>query len=640
MLSRVVQLASSLKRRVRPTGRFRRTLVIGSIAAVAIAFTPTIAPAGPSLAANDKQTSAAYQVYGAKTFNDVNAIAGTGAAVDGIEHGRVQITAIPSEVAAIRALGLRVEAVPVPVHEPGRGNSITSGNNLFPPADANYHDYPEMITEINALVASKPAIAQKLSIGTSHEGRDMPLIKISDNVGTDENEPEVLYNAHQHAREHLTVEMALYLLHQFIDLYGSDSRITNLVNSREIWIVPDMNPDGGEYDIATGSYRSWRKNRQPNSGSSNVGTDLNRNWGFQWGCCGGSSGSTGSETYRGPSAFSAPETQRLRNFVNSRVIGGAQQIKTHIDFHTYSELVLWPYGYTTANTTPTLNADVQSTFATIGNQMAASNGFTPEQASDLYIADGTIIDWMWATHAIFSYTLELYPASGGGGFYPPDEVIPAQTSRNREASLLLAEYADCPYRAIGKQAQYCGTGGGTTVYFDNFETATGWTANPNGTDTATLGRWERGDPEATTSSGAKQLGTTVSGVNDLVTARLAGAAAGDNDVDGGTTSIRSPSITLPGSGTLTLSLSFYLAHGSNSSSADFFRVSIVQSGGATTQVFNVNGAASNRNGAWGATTVSLNAYAGQSIQILVQAADASGASLVEAGVDDVRITQS
>jgi carboxypeptidase T len=625
-----------LKLRVRPTGRFGRTFTIGAAVAVALAMTPSTSPAAAPSGAADRQTSAAYVVVGAKTFDHVNAVAQTGAAVDFIEHGRVYITAVPGEVKAIRALGFTVEAAPAP---PSRVAPGQEGPQLaFPPQDSNYHDYNEMVSEINALVASKPAIARKLSMGNSYEGRDMPVIKISDNVMTDENEPEVLYNAHQHAREHLTVEMALYLLHQFLDLYGTDSRITNLVNSREIWIAPDMNPDGGEYDIATGSYRSWRKNRQPNAGSSNVGTDLNRNWSYQWGCCGGSSGTTSSETYRGPSAFSAPETQRLRDFVNSRVVGGVQQIKVNIDFHTYSELVLWPYGYTTANTAPGLNADAQSTFATIGNQMAASNGFTPEQSSDLYIADGTSIDWMWGAHQIFAYTLELYPASSNPGFYPPDEVIPAQTSRNREASLLLAEYADCPYRAIGKQAQYCGATG-TQVYLDNFETATGWTTNPSATDTATSGAWERGDPEATDSSGPKQLGTTVSGVNDLVTARLAGGSAGANDIDTGTTSVRSPLITLPASGTLTLNLSYYLGHGSNSSSADFFRVSIVHNGG-TTQVLNVVGAATDRDAAWTGGTANLTPYAGQQIRILIAAADASGASLVEAGVDDVRITQS
>jgi hypothetical protein len=580
------------------------------------------------------ETSAHYQVTGIKTLAQRNAIAATGALIDGIDHGVADITATQSEVLALQKRGFTV--VKVAQQQPESGLAIDN----FPPADSNYHNYSEMVADINAVAAAHPNIVQKLSIGTSYLGVDMPLIKISDNVATDEAEPEVLYNAHQHAREHLTVEMALYLLHQFADLYGTDARITNIVNSREIWIVPDMNPDGGEYDIATGSYRSWRKNRQPNSGSSNVGTDLNRNWSYQWGCCGGSSGSTGSETYRGPSSFSAPETQRLRNFVQSRVIGGVQQIKTNIDFHTYSELVLWPFGYTTANTTTGMGVDQEATFRTLGVQMANTNGFTPEQSSDLYIADGTSIDWMWGNQGIFAYTLELYPATaGGGGFYPPDEVIPAQTSRNREASLMIAEYADCPYRVIGKQAQYCGTAPGTTIYSDNFEAAAGWVTNPNATDTATTGAWERGDPEATDSSGPKQLGTTVSGSNDLVTARLAGSSAGANDIDGGTTSIRSPSVTMPSSGTLTLSFSWYLGHGSNASSADFFRVTVIHNGTATV-VFTQNGAATDRDAAWATASVDISAYTGQSVQILFEAADASTASLVEAGVDDVRIVQS
>jgi aminopeptidase S len=177
-----------------------------------------------------------------------------------------------------------------------------------------------------------------------------------------------------------------------------------------------------------------------------------------------------------------------------------------------------------------------------------------------------------------------------------------------------------------------------TVWADTFETATGWTTNPSGTDTATTGAWERGDPATTTSSGTKQLGTTVSGTNDLVTGRLAGSGAGDFDIDGGVTSIRSPAVTLPASGVLNLSLSWYLAHGSNSSSADFFRVSIVGAS-ATTTLFTQAGAASNRNGAWATGTWNISAFAGQSVRVLVQAADASGASLVEAGVDDVRVTQ-
>jgi extracellular elastinolytic metalloproteinase len=183
----------------------------------------------------------------------------------------------------------------------------------------------------------------------------------------------------------------------------------------------------------------------------------------------------------------------------------------------------------------------------------------------------------------------------------------------------------------------CQGGGGTTVFSDTFETSLGWTTNPSGTDTATTGQWERGDPEATNSSGTKQLGTTVSGTNDLVTARLAGSSAGVNDVDGGVTSIRSPAITLPATGNLTLSFSYYLAHGSNATSADFLRVSVV--GSTTSVVFQKLGAAADVDGVWASTSASLNSFAGQTVRILIEAADASTASLVEAGIDDVKITQ-
>ena len=138
------------------------------------------------------------------------------------------------------------------------------------------------------------------------------------------------------------------------------------------------------------------------------------------------------------------------------MIGGKQQISVAIDFHTYSELILWPYGYTTTDIPADMTADDRNTMATMGQAMAATNGYTPEQASDLYITDGTINDWLYAQHGILNYTFEMYPVtSGQGGFYPPDEVIPAQTSRNRQAVLYLLEQAACPYNAIGKGNEYC-----------------------------------------------------------------------------------------------------------------------------------------------------------------------------------------
>ncbi|MFD9103278.1 M14 family metallopeptidase [Streptomyces virginiae] len=409
-------------------------------------------PPSPSTATQD-EAIVQYRIHGPSTVADRTALARTGVSIDEVDDHTVVVSADTMQARKLKELGYKLTALPGPPDRSVPG--IAASPMDFPSADSKYHNYAEATAEINTLVAQYPAIASKRVIGKSYQGRDLLAIKISDNVATDESEPEVLFTAHQHAREHLTVEMALYLLKEFTSKYGTDSRVTNAVNGREIWIVPDLNPDGGEYDIATGSYRSWRKNRQPNSGSSYVGTDENRNWNYKWGCCGGSSSSKSSETYRGAAAESAPEVKVVSDFVRSRVIGGKQQIKAAIDFHTYSELVLWPFGYTYNDTAPGLTADDLAVYKKIGTSMAASNGYTPEQSSDLYITDGTIDDWLWGNQKIFSYTFEMYPESGGGGFYPPDEVIDRETARNKDAVLQLLENADCMYRSIGKEAQYC-----------------------------------------------------------------------------------------------------------------------------------------------------------------------------------------
>ena len=417
--------------------------------------------AAPATAQSDKDKGTkVYWVPNVFTAEERSAIAETGALILEAGHDYVLIESTADEKVKIE------KKLNKKIAEPSPDQAMTLA---FPTADSAYHDYAEMIAEIQQAEADHGAIFDLFSIGTSYDGRTIWAGKISDNanvpdpnnpnVSIDEAEPEVLFTHHQHAREHLTVEMALYTLKMLTDEYGSNPQITNLVNNREIWMVFDMNPDGGEYDIATGTYRSWRKNRQPNAGSTAVGTDLNRNWNYRWGCCGGSSGTFSSETYRGAAPFSAPETAVVSNFVNSRVVGGEQQITVAIDFHTYQELILWPYGYTFTDVPADMTQDDHDVLVAMGQAMAATNGYTPEQASDLYITDGTINDWLYGVHRIMNYTFEMYPrTSSQGGFYPPDEVIPAETSRNRAAVLYLLEQAACPYNVIGKGAQYCGAG--------------------------------------------------------------------------------------------------------------------------------------------------------------------------------------
>ncbi|MFF0195494.1 M14 family metallopeptidase [Streptomyces anulatus] len=443
--------------RTRPA-KTRRNAALAVLLALGLAApattVATAGPAGPDAAVVADERTLQYEITGRTTPAARTDIARAGVSIDEVHDHGVVITADAAQARKLRQRGHALEALPAPDAHAQGAEGV--GVQDFPPADSRYHNYAEMNAEINARIAANPSIMSKRVIGKTYQGRDVIAVKVSDNVGTDEAEPEVLFTAHQHAREHLTVEMSLYLLRELAAGYGSDSRITQAVDGRELWIVPDMNPDGGEYDIASGSYRSWRKNRQPNSGSSAVGTDLNRNWAYKWGCCGGSSSSPSSETYRGPAAESAPETKVVADFVRGRVVGGKQQITAAIDFHTYSELVLWPFGYTYNDTAPGMTTDDRNAFAAVGQKMAASNGYTAEQSSDLYITDGSIDDWLWGSQKIFGYTFEMYPrSSGGGGFYPPDEVIERETSRNRDAVLQLIENADCMYRSIGKEAQYC-----------------------------------------------------------------------------------------------------------------------------------------------------------------------------------------
>ena len=177
-----------------------------------------------------------------------------------------------------------------------------------------------------------------------------------------------------------------------------------------------------------------------------------------------------------------------------------------------------------------------------------------------------------------------------------------------------------------------------SVFFDDFETDRGWVRNASGSDTATAGLWERADPQDTFySSGLTQLGTTVSGTRDLATGPLAGVDLGHYDIDGGVTSIRSPSISLPGSGSLRLTFFYYLAHTGNAGTDDFLRVRVLGDSSSVT-VFEELGSADTDYGAWAQFSVALDSFAGQNVHLLIEAADAAALSLVEAGVDDVSIT--
>ncbi len=520
--------------------------------------------------------------------------------------------------ALIAALGLLI-AVPTAVFA-----------SEFPAGFTGYHSYTEVAAETAAVAAAHPDLVQRFSIGQSYQGRELWAMKISDNVATDESEPEVLFDGTTHADEHMGVEMTLKIMHWLVDGYGTDARITKIVNSREIWLVFLVNPDGAEYDISGGRFHFWRKNRQPTPGSSYIGTDLNRNFGYRWGLQGNTSTNPAAITYRGPSAFSAPETRVMRDFLASRVVDGRQQIRTSITFHESGRLVMWPYGYTYTNVPADMTVDDHAALMTIGKHMAATNGFRPEQASDLYLTSGTTRDYLYGMYRTFSYTFELSIKD-----YPDDSMIASETGRNKEAVLYLMERAWCPLSVRGAVVAKARCG----AFDDDMEVRRGWTVDPDGTDTApTTARFARTNPADTSYSGPKQLGTTTSGSAALVTGGPAGLSPNAYDLDG-RTSIRSVAIQVPSPMGQRLTFRYVFAHDARSTSADRFRAIVEAQDGTQTTVFTTVGTAVDVDGLWRSASILMDPWIGQSIRLRFEAVDGGVNNLVEVELDDVRITR-
>lgn len=358
-------------------------------------------------------------------------IANTGASIESVREDFVAATGTLEEKQALEKLGWLEVSFP-----------LTSGMD-FPAKDAAYHNYSELTQKIQELANNYPNLLKVTSVGKSTEGREIWALRISGNLAQADNLPAIIYMGGHHAREHLSVELPLYYAEYFLSEYTKGNpRIVNLLNGRDVHIIPAVNPDGLEYDIASGSYKLWRKNRSRNNDGT-YGVDLNRNYGYQWGT-GGSSGNTSSETYKGPRAFSEPETVAIKNYVESH-----QNISTLLTFHTFSELILFPWGYKYAGIDTLRDQQVHQKMA---EKMAEWNHYSPQQSSSLYQASGDTTDWAYGEHKIISFTFELDPANNGwggsDGFYPGASVIPGVQQKNLEPVLYLLEYADNPYRVL------------------------------------------------------------------------------------------------------------------------------------------------------------------------------------------------
>lgn len=301
---------------------------------------------------------------------------------------------------------------------------------------SNYHNPTQVGTEMSNLVSAYPGLASVSTIGTSVNGLPIKVIKISDNVATDEpDEGDVIFVAAHHAREWISVEMALYLAEHLLKNYATNASLKADMDNLEIWIVPIVNPDGVAYTWDPAGYRYWRKNRRNNMigdiMTGAFGVDLNRNWGYQWGAA---SSDMWNDTYQGPWAFSEPETRAIRDLAQN-----VDNLKALITYHSFTELFLRPWAYTTAD------PPGESTLKSISDRsialIAAVHGHTYSD-SIWYTASGEATDYLWGEMRVAAFTPELRPATGGlSGFSPPPAQILPSNQENLPAALALVHDA-------------------------------------------------------------------------------------------------------------------------------------------------------------------------------------------------------
>lgn len=284
-----------------------------------------------------------------------------------------------------------------------------------------YLKYEEMLSALDNMHTKYPSLCgAKTAISSTQktwEGRPLYYVKISDNVNSNEAaEPKVLYTGLHHAREGLSMMNLIFFMDYILENYSKDANVKKIVDGCELYFVPCVNPDGYVHNQTTNPNGGgmWRKNRRSDS-QGKQGVDLNRNYGYQWGLPSGSSGSQGSDTYRGPSAFSEPESQLIKSFAIQK------KFIASIHHHSYAKILFYPWDYTNAN------CPEATLFKRVGDSMTLCNHYSVQHGAGSlgYLASGTTPDWMYgdvtSKPKSYSFTNEI----GGNSFWPSrSQIIP------------------------------------------------------------------------------------------------------------------------------------------------------------------------------------------------------------------------
>ena len=301
-----------------------------------------------------------------------------------------------------------------------------------------YTSFSEMVDSLTNLHNHHPNITTGLMVlGYGHDGNEVYAMKISDNPNQQEDEAEVLYTGQHHCREPISMENLLYFMAYLCNNYGSDPDVTYLVDNRQLWFIPLVNPDGYVYNEQTNPNGGgmWRKNRR-NNGGGEYGVDLNRNYGYKWGYDNrGSSPYTWSETYRGPSAFSEPENQAVRDFALEHDFSVA------MNDHTSGYYFLFPWGY------DDIFCEEHEMFRGIGEEavslLSPGNYDLGTAWQCLYNVNGEANDWYFHDLGTFAYTPEI-----GESFWPGGSRILPLCEEMLPANLFFAEIADNPWQMM------------------------------------------------------------------------------------------------------------------------------------------------------------------------------------------------
>ena len=314
--------------------------------------------------------------------------------------------------------------------------NVTDGAGFGFGSMGGYYTFNEVLAKLDEMRANYPnLITAKVPIGLSHQNKEIWMVKISDNADQDEDEPEMLYTGLTHAREPEGMEVLLYYMFYLLENYGTDPEATYLVNTRELYFVPVVNPDGYVYNQTNSPNGGgmWRKNRR-NNGDGSFGVDLNRNYSYNWGANNqGSSPNPSSDTYRGPSAFSEPETQAIRQFHIPRHIFNA------FHYHTFGNYEIHPFGLSPTTLPPEPD---RSLFLLYGSEITAMNGYLlgNSWATVQYGVNGDAVDWSYGDTVVKNKVFAFTPEVGGesDGFWPPSSRIVPLAQQNLGPNLYFA----------------------------------------------------------------------------------------------------------------------------------------------------------------------------------------------------------